>query len=184
MPFQRHYLSREICADTFAIVLGETSQQEIVTQSCSIVHSRSKRRPTELTPEQLASIDNDPRIVKMTHRLQRMQPRCQEHKMANRKLRNAKQRMKMALWKKTREEWTAKQAVDDIKRQLAAKRSLRRQRTRHSVLSIRHKGKWLRRLRLPWSLRSRVSIGGKTGLSTQLSCTALWRKGEPHAVPR
>ena len=118
MPFQRHYLSREICADTFAIVLGETPNQALVTQSCSIAHSTSQRRPTKLTAEQVSTIENDPEIVKMRRRLQRMQPRSEPYKNTYRKLRNAKQRKANAILQDVREEWTDIQAVKDIERQL------------------------------------------------------------------
>ncbi|KAI3326690.1 C2H2 finger domain protein [Xylariaceae sp. AK1471] len=118
VPFQRHYLSREICADTFAIVLGETPQQALITQSCSIAHSKSKRRPIRLTPEQLAMINTHPRIKDMKRKLQSM-PRGKEERTAiSRNLRNLKQRMGNALLNKAREEWTDEQAVDDIERQL------------------------------------------------------------------
>ncbi|KAJ3554367.1 hypothetical protein NPX13_g10631 [Xylaria arbuscula] len=118
VPFQRHYLSREIRADTFAIVLGETPQQALITQSCSIAHSKSKRRPTKLTPKQLAMINTNPRIENMERKLRSM-PRGKEERTAiSRNLRNFKQRMKNALLNKAREEWTDEQAVDDIERHL------------------------------------------------------------------
>lgn len=121
VPFQRHYLSREICADTYAIVLGEAPQQALITQSCSIAHSKSKRRPTKLTPEQLASINTDFRILRMEQKVQSMSRGSKERLHASRDLRNAKQRMKKALLDKTRKEWTTKQAVDDIEHQLCGK---------------------------------------------------------------
>ncbi|KAI1157437.1 C2H2 finger domain-containing protein [Nemania serpens] len=117
VPFQRHYLSREICADTFAIVLGEAPQQALITQSCSIAHSKSKRRPTKLTPEQLAMINTDPRVKAMDRKLRGM-PRGEGRTTISRNLRNLKQRMKNALWKKSQKEWANQQAVDDIERQL------------------------------------------------------------------
>lgn len=118
VPFQRHYLAREIRADTFAIVLGEAPQQALITQSCSIAHSISKRRPINLTHEQVASINTDPRITNMERKLRGMPMGTKKRMEASRSIRNAKQRMKNALRKKTREEWTVKQAVDDIERQL------------------------------------------------------------------
>ncbi|KAL2127862.1 hypothetical protein VTI74DRAFT_10075 [Chaetomium olivicolor] len=117
VPFQRHYLAREICADTYAVVLGERPQQALITQSCSIAHSISKRRPITLTPEQVASVCTDPRIREM-ERKRRQVRSSKERIKATRKIKNAKQRIKNALLKKTREEWTVKQAVDDIERQL------------------------------------------------------------------
>ncbi|KAK4119399.1 C2H2 finger domain-containing protein [Parathielavia appendiculata] len=118
VPFQRHYLAREICADTYAIVLGERPQQALITQSCGIAHSISKRRPISLTPEQVASISTDPRIRDMKQKLQKMPMSSKERIRALRKIKNAKQRMKNALLRKIREEWTTQQAVDDINRQL------------------------------------------------------------------
>ncbi|KND85610.1 hypothetical protein TOPH_09291, partial [Tolypocladium ophioglossoides CBS 100239] len=54
-PFQKHYLGREVCADTWAILRGQKPQQALIRQACSTGHSISKRRPTDLTPEQAAS---------------------------------------------------------------------------------------------------------------------------------
>jgi hypothetical protein len=115
--FQRHYLAREICADTFAINLGEKQQTALIKQSCSIAHSISKRRPTKLTPAQVALVNTDPSIIAL-ERKRRMCSTPAEKLEASRKLRNAKARMKNALLDRIRAEWTAKQAVDDIQRQL------------------------------------------------------------------
>jgi hypothetical protein len=54
----------------------------------------------------------------MKQKLQKMPRSSKERMSALRKIKNAKQRMRNALLKKTREEWTTKQAVDDIERQL------------------------------------------------------------------
>ncbi|KAH7302950.1 C2H2 finger domain protein [Stachybotrys elegans] len=117
MTFQRNYLSREICADTFAVVLGEAQQQALITQSCSIAHSISKRRPIHLTQAQKEAVKNDPRMKAMKQKIRNMPP-SKERMQALRDLRNAKQRKKHALLEETRKNWTAKQAVDDIERQL------------------------------------------------------------------
>lgn len=97
IPFQKHYLGRQLRLDTWAIVGGERLQQALLKQACSISHATSKRRPTELTAEQIASVNADPHIRKMTEQVQRLPPRSKERRDAVRALRNEKQRLKRAM---------------------------------------------------------------------------------------
>ena len=117
-PFQRNYLGREICADTWAVVRGQKPQQALIRQACSVGHSMSKRRPLDLTAEQSASVNTDPLIIRLAKGLRRHRQGSKEYIEARRQLRNEKQRLKRQLKQKVREEWTAEQAVDDIERQL------------------------------------------------------------------
>ena len=117
-PFQRNYLGREICADTWAVVRGQKPQQALIRQACSVGHSMSKRRPFDLTVEQSASVNTDPLIVRLAKGLRRHRQGSKEYIEARRQLRNEKGRLKRQLKQKVREEWTAEQAVDDIERQL------------------------------------------------------------------
>ena len=117
-PFQRHYLGREIGADTWAILRRQKPQQALIMQACSVGHSISKRRPTDLTPEQLVSVNNDALIKRLERDLRRHRQGSKKYMELRRELRNEKQRLKRQLKQKVRDEWTAEQAVDDIERQL------------------------------------------------------------------
>ncbi|KAK8924418.1 hypothetical protein VCV18_004840 [Metarhizium anisopliae] len=117
-PFQRHYLGREIGADTWAILRRQKPQQALIMQACSVSHSISKRRPTDLTPEQLVSVNNDALIKRLERDLRRHRQGSKKYMELRRELRNEKQRLKRQLKQKVRDETTAEQAVDDIERQL------------------------------------------------------------------
>ncbi|KAM4064329.1 hypothetical protein HRG_012698 [Hirsutella rhossiliensis] len=117
-PFQKHYLGREVCADTWGILRRQKPQQALIRQACSVGHSISKRRPTDLTAEQIASVSTDPIIKRLEQDLRHHRPGSKKHMELRRRLRNEKQRLKRVLKQKIRDEWTARQAVDDIEGQL------------------------------------------------------------------
>lgn len=118
ISFQKHYLGREIAADLWGILRGQKPQQALIQQSCSIGHSISQRRPADLTAEQALSVNILPLVQRLTRELQNLPWRSQQYKDAMRVLRKEKQRLKRELKQKIRDEWTAKQAVDDIECQL------------------------------------------------------------------
>ncbi|KAH6976779.1 hypothetical protein EDB80DRAFT_692446 [Ilyonectria destructans] len=120
VPFQKHYLGREVCADTWGILRGQKPQQALIRQACSVGHSISKRRPTDLTVEQAASVNTHPLIKRLERDLRGLRQGSEKYKAARRKVRNEKQNLKSALKQQIRDEWTAEQAVDDIERQLQA----------------------------------------------------------------
>ncbi|KAH0419558.1 hypothetical protein CcaCcLH18_14355 [Colletotrichum camelliae] len=117
-PFQRHYLGRNISADLWGILRGQRPQQALMKQSCSIGHSISKRRPIDLTPDQSASVTTHPTIRELTKALRELPPGSKQYKEAKRAIRNEKQRLRRELKQKIRDEWTNKQATDDIERQI------------------------------------------------------------------
>jgi hypothetical protein len=117
-PFQRHYLGREISADTWAIIRGLKPQQTLIKQATSIGHSISKRRPTGLTPDQSASILTHPRIKRLQQKLQTYRRGSADYKETSRELRNEKQNMRRACKQQIRVSWTIQQAVEDIEHQL------------------------------------------------------------------
>ncbi|KAJ0358359.1 hypothetical protein COL26b_014499 [Colletotrichum chrysophilum] len=117
-PFQRHYLGRNISADLWGILRGQRPQQALMKQSCSIGHSISKRRPIDLTPDQSASIAMHPTIRELTKALRELPLGSKQYKEAKRAIRNEKQRLRRELKQKIRDEWTNKQATDDIERQI------------------------------------------------------------------
>ena len=93
-----------------------------MAQSTSIAHSIDQRRPTRLDASQILSINDDPNIVAMKRQLQKIPRDSEQRKEGIRAVRNAKQRLKQDLLKKIRSEWTGKQAVEDIERQLRGER--------------------------------------------------------------
>lgn len=117
-PFRRHYLGREIAADTWAVLQHRRPQQALVKQACSISHSMSKRRPVNLSAEQAASVSAHPEVRRLKEKLRKLSPRSKPYRKLQREIKNQKQRLKRQLQQKVREEWTNEQADDDIDRQL------------------------------------------------------------------
>lgn len=118
VPLQRHYLGREIDKDLFSILRGIKSQHALVKQSRSIGHSISKRRPVDLTPEQSASVHTHPLIRRLTLRLRKLRKGSGEYIQVHQSRKREKQRLRRELKQQIRDQWTARQAVDDIERQL------------------------------------------------------------------
>ncbi|KAK1658505.1 C2H2 finger domain-containing protein [Colletotrichum godetiae] len=117
-PFRHHYLGREIGADLWGILRGQKPQQALIKQSGSIGHSISKRRPTDLTQEQSASIATHPTIRRLTMALRRLPRGSKAYRDAKREINNEKQRLRRELKQSIIHGWTDNQAVDDIERQL------------------------------------------------------------------
>ncbi|KAH8659526.1 C2H2 finger domain protein [Ilyonectria robusta] len=118
-PFQRNYLTRNVSADIWGIIRGQTTPQHaLVKQACSLGHSMSKRRPTDLTPEQAASINTNPEIKSLKRDLRKFPLKSEERKKGQRRLNNAKQRLRRSLCHDTRHRWTDEQANADIEHQL------------------------------------------------------------------
>ncbi|KAL2278242.1 hypothetical protein FJTKL_14652 [Diaporthe vaccinii] len=117
-PFQRNYLGRNISADLWGILRGQKPQQALMQQSCSIGHSISKRRPTDLTPEQSASVATHPTIRRLQNALDKLPQNSKEYREHVQGIRNEKQRLRRELKKKIRDEWTDQQATEDIERQI------------------------------------------------------------------
>jgi hypothetical protein len=78
--FQRHYLNRNVCADLWAVHRELEPQQQLVRQATSHGHSRSQRRPVELTSDQAAALKADPKMVKMTQALESHPRRSEERR--------------------------------------------------------------------------------------------------------
>ena len=122
----KHYLSHQINADTRAIVHGLEPQRDVVKSMCSLGSSINKRRPIELTADQSASVNSDPRVQELVLRRDKLRTGSRrsaearrKYKLAVRDVNNEKARLRKALKDKIREEFDAKQAVIDIERQLA-----------------------------------------------------------------
>ncbi|KAK1973628.1 C2H2 finger domain-containing protein [Colletotrichum cereale] len=117
-PFRHHYLGREIGADLRGILRGQNPQQALIKQSGSIGHSIRKRRPTDLTQEQSASIATHPTIRRLTTALRRLPQRSKAYKDARQEITSEKQRLRRELKQSITRVWADNQAVDDIECQL------------------------------------------------------------------
>lgn len=117
-PFRQHYLGREIGVDLWGILRGQSPQQALLKQSGSIGHSISRRRPTDLTPGQSASVLTHPTIVALKKAAQRHPRGSEPYIAAQRAIRNEKQKLRRELKHDVRDKWTDNQATDDVERQL------------------------------------------------------------------
>lgn len=90
----------------------------MLKQACSIGHANSKQRPIDLTPQQVVSVNTNPRIKELAREVERLPHRSKERQKAGRALKNEKQRLKRALMERIKDVWTDEQAVEDIHRQL------------------------------------------------------------------
>ncbi|KAF7557219.1 hypothetical protein G7046_g6080 [Stylonectria norvegica] len=117
-PFQKHYLGRDISADLWGILCGQTPQKALLKQARGIGHSISKRRPIYPTEEQMTSISTDPCVMGLARQLQLLRKGFKEKMNGHRRLRNLKERQKTKHIQKTRDDWPDEQAVDDIEREV------------------------------------------------------------------
>lgn len=119
--FQKHYLNRNVCMDIWAIQRGEALQQALLEQATSHGHSRSSRRPVDLSPEQSAALNKHPAIIRMSKEMQGLPTRSEEHRQLRLKIKAKKSQLFKNAKKDLRTQWTEEQAVDDIDRQLLGK---------------------------------------------------------------
>lgn len=116
--FQKHYLNRHVCVDLWAIHRNGQPQQALVEKASSHGHSRSQRRPAKLTTAQSEALKLDPMILSLKKQLSAVPERTPEHRALALRLKAAKARLGRDTIQTIRKEWTAKQAVDDIDRQI------------------------------------------------------------------
>ncbi|KAL6359129.1 hypothetical protein LRP88_09329 [Fusarium phalaenopsidis] len=126
--FRKHYLGRVVAVDTMAVVRHRKQQKALMRQACSLGHSVSTRRPTELTAEQSAAVDNDPQIQELLIRRQRFRaakgsPKVREKlDTITKELQNLRAKLRREHKQKYRREWSRKQAIVDIEKQLAGQK--------------------------------------------------------------
>jgi hypothetical protein len=70
--FLKHYLDRNITADLARIYRGMEPEKELMRFACSMSRSIDPRRPWKLTPEQSASVNDLPCIVKLDERVKKL----------------------------------------------------------------------------------------------------------------
>ncbi|KAF2031734.1 hypothetical protein EK21DRAFT_99467 [Setomelanomma holmii] len=123
--FLRHYLSRRITVDTQAVVRGIQPQTALMRAACTMSRSIDHRRPRRLTPEQSASVNNDPSVrslLKQREQLKRTIPNATKHpkyKALASKINQERQRRRDALLQAVKERWEFEQPVRDVEWQLA-----------------------------------------------------------------
>ncbi|RKK66723.1 hypothetical protein BFJ69_g15143 [Fusarium oxysporum] len=126
--FEKHYLGRVVPVDTMAVVSHKEQQKALMRQACSIGYSASKRRPTHLTAEQSASINNDPKIQNLLRQREFLVSKGNKSDKVRTRLRkiskdiqSEKARLRRKRKDQIRKIWSREQAVTDIERQLAGK---------------------------------------------------------------
>ncbi|KAM0368589.1 hypothetical protein ACHAO7_011093 [Fusarium culmorum] len=126
--FEKHYLGRVVPVDTMAVVSHKEQQKALMRQACSIGYSVSKRRPTHLTAEQSASINDDPKIQDLLRQREVLLSKGNKSDRVRTRLRkiskdiqSEKARLRRKHKDHIRKIWSREQAVTDIERQLAGK---------------------------------------------------------------
>jgi hypothetical protein len=126
--FLRHYLSRRITVDTQAVVRGIQPQTALMRAACTMSRSIDHRRPRRLTPEQSASVNDDPSVRSLLNRreqLKRTIPNATKklkYKKLTSKINQERQRQRHALLQAVKERWEFEQPVRDVEQQLAGGR--------------------------------------------------------------
>ena len=120
--FLNHYLSRRVTVDTQAIVRGTVPQNEIMKAACRMSRWIDPERPRKLTPEQSASVNENPEIQKLLIRQTKLRgkvSRKEEYKEIGKQIRNERQRLRHNLLIEIRKNWDREQAERDIRLQLS-----------------------------------------------------------------
>lgn len=123
--FLRHYLPRRITVDTQAVVRGIQPQTALMRAACTMSRSIDHRRPRRLTPEQSASVNNEPSVRFLLNRREQLKrttknaTRHPTYKALGSKINQERQRLRHALLQDVKERWEREQPVRDIEQQLA-----------------------------------------------------------------
>ncbi|KAH8710290.1 hypothetical protein GQ44DRAFT_714462 [Phaeosphaeriaceae sp. PMI808] len=123
--FLKHYLSRRITVDTQAVVRGIQPQAALMRAACTMSRSIDRRRPRRLTPEQSASVNDNPTVhslLDQREHLKRTLTNATKHpkyKALTSKINRERQRRRHALLQDVKERWEFEQPVRDVERQLA-----------------------------------------------------------------
>lgn len=117
--FQKHYLNRNVCADLWAVHRDLHPQQALISQATSHGGSRDSRRVFKLTDSQIEEVKQDRRYARLTQAIESHRDRTSAaRKELTRQRKNLFARLKDNKLRKVREEWTEKQAVEDVARQM------------------------------------------------------------------
>ncbi|KAF1964005.1 hypothetical protein BU23DRAFT_521662, partial [Bimuria novae-zelandiae CBS 107.79] len=121
--FLKHYLSRRVTVDTQAVVRGIQPQDALMRAACTMSRSIDARRPRSLTPEQSASVNDDPIVRSLLAQREQLKrslgTRHSRYQALNRKINQTRQRLRHALLQEIKERWEYDQPVRDVEQQLA-----------------------------------------------------------------
>ncbi|KAF2818073.1 hypothetical protein CC86DRAFT_337582 [Ophiobolus disseminans] len=125
--FLKHYLSRRITVDTQAVVRGIQPQAALMRAACTMSRSIDCRRPRRLTPEQSASVNDDPYVRSLLDRREQLKrtvsnaTKHPKYKALTSKINREKQCRRHALLQEVKERWEFEQPVRDVEQQLAGR---------------------------------------------------------------
>jgi hypothetical protein len=123
--FLKHYLSRRITVDTQAVVRGIQPQAALMRAACTMSRSIDRRRPRRLTPDQSASVNDDPTVRSLLDRREHLKrtltsaTKHPKYQALTCKINRERQRRRHALLQDVKERWEFEQPVRDVERQLA-----------------------------------------------------------------
>lgn len=116
--FQKHYLSRHVCADLWAIHRAQQPAQELIKEAVSHGSSRSVRRPINLTQAQTAALKTNPQYVRLVQQVEaHPQGSTRRRELANRR-KTLLARLRNQKMEQVRQEWKRMQSKTDIDRQI------------------------------------------------------------------
>jgi hypothetical protein len=121
--FLKHYLN-DINVDLQGVYRRLDPQKDLMRFACSMSRSIDPRRPRKLTPEQSASVNDLPCILKLSERVHNLSNarlgsrREEQHQKAIKRLRNEKQRQRRLLLNDIVKRYKMDQPVKDSERQL------------------------------------------------------------------
>ncbi|KAH6704302.1 hypothetical protein BKA61DRAFT_636094 [Leptodontidium sp. MPI-SDFR-AT-0119] len=122
----KHYLN-DINVDLQGVYRRLDTQKDLMRFACSMSRSIDPRRPRKLTPEQTASVNDLPYILKLRERVNNLSKAHIESRdydklqQAIKRLFNEKQRKRRELLKDIKERYKSEQPVKDSERQLSGR---------------------------------------------------------------
>lgn len=118
--FQKHYLSRFVCADLWAIHRQLEPQADLVEQATSHGGSRDSRRIYKLTDQHVEECKQDRRYIRLTKKIEEsgLAFTSDARKQLTRNRRNLLESLKRHKLEEVRKQWDARQTHIDIQRQL------------------------------------------------------------------
>lgn len=121
--FQRNYLCREVCADLWAVHRNTAPQQALIQQAASHGHSTDPRRPIALSKDDLADLKLDPAYTKLTRKMFEAPRGSAQRQSLSKQRHNLLSQLRNAKLKHIRQEYTDKQAVEDVEQQIRGNQS-------------------------------------------------------------
>ena len=122
--FQRHYLNRIVCADLWAIHRELEPQQDLIRKVASHGHSKSSRRPVQLTSAQSAALKRDQKVVRLTRQRDACRKGDPKRKTISLEIKARLAKLYSEELSKVRREWSDTQAIQDITNQIEGKETV------------------------------------------------------------